>query len=642
MPPPTRIPSLEAREVCGIAGWFSGEPQRPDAGARVARMISAIAHRGPDGRGILTGTNFAFGHARLAIIDLQSGAQPMTSTDGAVSIVHNGEIYNYAELTAELKAMGQDFATRSDTEVILNTYRVHGVRGFARLRGMFAFALWDQRLRCGWLVRDRYGIKPLFHTTDSEGRLMFASEVKALLAVLGRRASLDAEALHLLMNFRYVPGSRTLFRGVAQLAPGAMLRWTPDSVRAATLDEYPDDRGLSPLAALEDSVRAHLTADVEVATYLSGGIDSAVIAALARRHNRRPLRGFTVSVGDDPHEAANAARSAQLLGIEGVRAELTDGHVATGWPTLVWHLETPKVNAWQVGVVAQATSRHVKVALSGLGGDELFYGYNLHRHIHLASRAGQWLPRPIRRASARLAVAMPFFGLPGWSEPERALRAAAAIGDWACVYGLLRNVWDDTERRPVLYGPRLLDTPLPDAFDVIRADWPRDEDPLRAVARFERREKLVNDLLWQEDRLGMARGLEVRVPFVDPVLIAAVDALSRAQLMPGGRLKGYLRRMVSGVVPAEILRRRKSGFQVNAVEFFHAELGALAREYLSDEVVRAHGLFNPGFVRTTLGRRPQPGLRWHYFMLYLMIGVHLWVELFEHGRVPDQLAPSIA
>src|SRR5262245_2790021 len=260
MPPSARIPSPEAREVCGIAGWFGGGPPRPGAGARLARMIAAIAHRGPDGRGILTGTNFAFGHARLAIIDLQSGAQPMTSTDGAVSIVHNGEIYNYAELTAELQAMGQDFATRSDTEVILNTYRVHGVRGFARLRGMFAFALWDHRLNCGWLVRDRYGIKPLFHATDSEGQLMFASEVKALLPALERRASVDVEALHLLMNFRYLPGSRTLFRGISQLAPGTMLRWTPDSVRAAALDEYPDDRGLTPLAALEDSVRAHLTA----------------------------------------------------------------------------------------------------------------------------------------------------------------------------------------------------------------------------------------------------------------------------------------------------------------------------------------------------------------------------------------------
>lgn len=628
--------------MCGIAGWFSGWPACPEAGTRLARMVDAIAHRGPDGRGTLTGAHFAFGHARLAIIDLQSGAQPMTSTDGALSIIHNGEIYNYAELAAELRRAGQAFATRSDTEVILNTYRVHGVRGFARLRGMFAFALWDRRLACGWLVRDRYGIKPLFHTADADGGLVFASEAKALLPVLGTRPSLDVEALHLLMNFRYPPGPRTLFRGITQLAPGTVLCWTPNGVRTTTLGDYPDDRGLGPGAALEDSVRAHLTADVEVATYLSGGIDSAAIAALARRHTRGPLRGFTVDVGDDPREAEHAARSAQLLDIESVRAEPTDSEAATAWPRLVWHLETPKVNAWQVAVVAQATARHVKVALSGLGGDELFYGYNLHRHLYLAARAAPWLPRPLRRASARLAVVLPVLGLPRWSEPERVLRAWAAIGDWAGVYGLLRNVWDDVERRPLLYGPRLLDTQLPDAFDVIRAAWPRDPDPLRAVAHYERREKMVNDLLWQEDRLGMACGLEVRVPFVDPVLTAAVDALPRTELMPGGFLKGYLRRMLGGVLPAEILQRPKSGFQVNAVQFFHTRLGALAREYLSEGAVRRHGLFNPAFVRAVLGRRPHPGLRWHYFMLYLMLGAHLWLELFERGRAPDQLTPAAA
>ena len=623
--------------MCGIAGWFGG-PAASDTDARLARMIDAIAHRGPDGRGFLDGPNFAFGHARLAIIDLQSGGQPMSSTDGGLSIIHNGEIYNYLELAAELQRAGQTFATRSDTEVILNIYRQHGVAGFARLRGMFAFALWDRRLACGWLVRDRFGIKPLFHATDAAGRLAFASEVKALLPVLPARPALDVEALHLLMNFRYLPGSRTLFRGIHQLAPGAMVCWSADGVRATTIGQYPGHGGLEPQAALEDSVRAHLTSDVEVAAFLSGGIDSAAIAALARRHTRGRLRGFTVDIGDDPREAEQATRSAQLLDIESVRAEPAASDAAAVWPHLVWHLEIPKVNAWQVDVVAHATARHVKVALSGLGGDEIFYGYNLHRHIHMATRLATWLPSSLRRASAGLARLAPNLGLPRWSEPERALRAAAATGDWPRVYGLLRNVWDGAHLRRLLYGPRLLDAPLPDAFDVIRTEWPGDADPLRAVAQYERRHTLVNDLLWQEDRLGMAHGLEVRVPFVDPVLTTAVDALATATLMPGGSLKGYLRGMLSGTLPDEILQRPKSGFQVNAVEFFHARLAMLAREYLSEETVRRHGLFNPRFVATVLGGRPRSGMRWHYFILYLMIGAHLWLELFERGRAPEQLA----
>ncbi len=621
--------------MCGIAGWFRAGPVHAGDGARLARMLGAIAHRGPDGSGTQLAAGHAFGHVRLAIIDLDGGAQPMRSTDGALTIVYNGEIYNYAELGAELRARGLAFATRSDTEVILNLYRADGIGALARLRGMFAFALWDGSAGRGWLVRDRHGIKPLFWARGPDGELLFASEAKAIRAALGAGA-LDEAALHLALNFRYVPGERSLFRGIRQLAPGAVLGWRDGDCAGSALAAYPLAQAPEPLAALQDSVRAHLAADVEVATYLSGGIDSAAVTAFARPHVSGRLRAFTVDIGDDPAEAANAARTAQLLDVDNVRVPSAAG--AANLPAILWHLEVPKVNAWQVALVASATSRHVKVALSGLGGDEVFLGYNLHRMIDRGAAAARWLPRWGRCAASLLAGRARALGLPDWSEPERALRACGALGDWPAVYGLLRNVWDAPGRRMAIYGPRLLDAQLPDAWAEVRAGWPAGAAPLAATAAFERRHKLVNDLLWQEDRLGMATGLEVRVPFVDAVLDAAVARLSPAQLMPGGRLKGYLRDALAPVLPAEVLARPKSGFQVDAVAFFRTHLAALASVFLDEATVRRHGLFNPAFVRDVLARPAHRRLRWHYFMLYLMLGAHLWLEMFEHGRAPDDLA----
>jgi asparagine synthase (glutamine-hydrolysing) len=622
--------------MCGLAGWFSPAPSPPDAGDRLASMLDAIAHRGPDGRGAIVGPHFGLGHVRLAIIDLATGAQPMHAVDGSAVIVFNGEIYNFAALAAQLRAAGHAFATRSDTEVILNLYRAEGVAGFARLRGMFALAIWDYRTGGGCLARDRYGMKPLFYAAGSDGALAFASEAKAIGAASSKARGLDENALHLALNFRYLPGTRTLFRGIRQLAPGTVLEWHAGGSRVHAIGPWPQGRALSDLAALEDSVHAHLVADVEVATYLSGGIDSAAVTALARRHSIGRLRSFTVAVGDDPAEADHAARTAALLDVDNVRVEPDDARVDLA--RLVWHLEVPKVNAWQSAEVARATARHVKVALSGLGGDEWYYGYNLHRWLDQGMRAARWAPRWLRALADVAAGAVPVLGAAPWSEPERALRAFGALNDWPRVYGLLRNLWDAPRLRSAIYGPRLLDRPLDDAYEELRAHWPADPDPVQAAARFERRHKMVNDLLWQEDRMSMAAGLEVRVPFVDPQVEAAATAVPRAELMPGGRLKAHLRSILGPLLPAEILARPKSGFQVDAVAFFGDELAPFARAFLNEPAIRRYGLFNPRFVGAILARPRHRWLRWHYFLLYLMLGAHVWLELFELRRTPADIA----
>jgi asparagine synthase (glutamine-hydrolysing) len=613
--------------MCGIAGWFSVKPPSQDAERALQSMGASLSHRGPDGRGHFLTANAGLAHTRLSIIDLQGGAQPMHSADGTVSIVFNGEIYNYRELRALLAGRGQRFRTHSDTEVIIELYRVFGWRGFSRLRGMYAFALWDATTRSGLLARDPYGIKPLFVRREADAGLSFGSEAKAILARYGK-ARLDPHALHLVLNFRYLPGERSMFAGIEQVPPGTVMVWKSDGSLKNHGIEVPAPTELLPLDALRESVAMHCTADVEVGCYLSGGVDSATIACLARDAGNPGLRTFTVDFGDDPQEAANAARTAELIGVGNFLSDARPSP-ADILPGLIRHLEVPKVNAFQVSCLARHAARHVKVALSGLGSDELFYGYEAHSillhaaNLHqLSGGTSAWFGRLVVKLFRGMAVTP-------WTEPERAMRMAATGGHWPRVYGLLRNVWDSGSMRRMVYGPRMLEADLPDAFDVLESHWPDETDPVRAMTLYEWRHKMVNDLLWQEDRASMAVGLEVRVPFVDVGFAPGFLAMPRADLMSRGTRKAYMRRMVSSLLPQEVLDRPKSGFQVDSPSFVSGTLGGLVTQWLSEDKILHYGLFNAAFVQKILGTAPHQRFRWHYFMIYLMLATHIWIEQFD-------------
>jgi asparagine synthase (glutamine-hydrolysing) len=609
--------------MCGLAGWFGRSPAvGPGMQARAERMLEAIRHRGPDGDGKAFPGNSALVHARLSIIDLAHGGQPMQSRNTGVVMVFNGEIYNYRELRQRLLASGVELQTHSDSEVVLEWYGRQGVAGFADLRGMYAVALWDPRDESGVLVRDPAGIKPLF-VTESDNEILFASEAKAILAADAARPELDPVALHLLLNFRYLPGEHSLMRGVRQLAPGEVLQWRADGIRRSQISTRVEPPA-SILEGLRDSVRHHLIADVEVGAYLSGGIDSALVVALAR--DAAPIRTFTVDIGDDPAEAANARETAALLGVPNQSLQL-GADLAGRLMSLLWHLETPKVNAVQIALLAEATSREVKVALSGLGGDEVFLGYRWHQWFASLADGGSLLSQlPLAPLAGAMAALLRRRN-PVWSEPERACHVVAGLGDWPRLYGLLRNLWDSPAMRRQISGPRLLDAALPDAFDVLRSHWPAQRDPVMAAVAFEQRHKLVNDLLWNEDRCSMAVGLEVRTPFVDAVVQASVAGLSRAELMPRRRPKGRLREALKPLLPEAILRRPKSGFQLDAGQFFHLHLRELAAEWLSPARVKEAGLFAPEFVRSALALPPVKAHRWHYFMLFMMLSTHLWLAV---------------
>jgi len=627
--------------MCGIAGIFGLEPgRRPEA--LLHRMLDRIEHRGPDGRGVALFPHAALGHVRLAIIDLEGGGQPMTAPETGVTVVFNGEIYNFREIRAGLEKQGVVFSTDSDTEVLLRAYLHQGEEAFPRFRGMFACAFWDSRTRQGLLVRDRFGIKPLFYHIDAGGRLIFSSEIKGLLPALASTPAPDLAALHLLMNFRYVPGQQTLFSGVSQLRPGCCLRWRDGEASVhAWLGDSGGGRRPHDLeavrAAMKTAVGRQLVSDVPLGGYLSGGLDSSTILALSLPEMRaadRRYPTFTIKTGDSPDEAARAAATAAHFGVPNFQRDMPV-NLAASLPSLIYHLEVPKVNALQAAEVAGLAAGHVKVALSGLGGDEIFLGYTIHR---LLAGLEPWKKAPGRYV-CRLAggLASVFFATLGqrFDEWRRAGTVLRRMPDMAHAYGVLRNVWDSPEARKMIYGPVMRAARPADAHEWLRRAWPAREDAVAAAACFEIREKMVNDLLLQEDRLSMAFGLEVRVPFLDEDLVDLITAIDRDARMRDRQPKSLMKRAAAAWLPPSILQRPKSGFQVPIHRFFHTHLMPLCAELLCRQRLETDGLFNPDFVEAVLRQRPHPRLRWHYFMLYLMIGVNLWFDIFQNGARMD-------
>lgn len=588
------------------------------------RMADALAHRGPDGRGVACFRHAALAHNRLAIIDLETGQQPVHGASGATCLVFNGEIYNHRELRESL--VGYPFRTRSDSEVIVALYETEGASAWQRLRGMYAFALWDERTQQGFLVRDPVGIKPLFYA-HHEDKLLFASEAKGILAH-GLRAKLDTDALHQLLNFRYITGDASLFQGVRQLPPGTMFTWRQGVARQFPClpdTGYGEGMGESLDSLLEQSVQSHLLSDVPVGCFLSGGVDSALIARIAAKHT--PLTSYTLEVGDDPGEADNARQTARWLDIPNLRQPFRMENTLALHQQMLWHLETPKTNALQGMVLAKCAASHVKVALSGLGGDELFYGYNAHRIMLLGQQLSSMLPAPVARGVSRLLA--PLTGGQPWNERQRAVEMLGRLPDMDAVYGILRNVWDCAGHRVMLYGPRMLDAAPPDSFVWLHGQFPQGGDAARGAALFELSNKLVNDLLWNEDRTSMHAGLESRVPLLDWRLISYFQHHARHELMPWGRKKHALKHSARHLLPTQLLRRRKSGFQMDIVHLAQNELKPIFDEYLAPERVRHHQLFNPDFVSLMRKAPTSKGLRWHYFLLYLMAQTHMLIEAFD-------------
>ena len=629
--------------MCGIAGVAG-----PKATITLTRaMTDAIAHRGPDGDGHYVGANVCLGHRRLAIIDLVTGDQPMTNEDQTLWVVFNGEIYNFKDLRQELEEYGHRFKTTSDTEVLLHGYEQWGAGLFPRLDGIFAFALWDVVKDRLTLVRDYFGIKPL-HYYVSAGNLYFSSEIKALFQSPDVPREIDFQALHYFMNLRYIPGERTLFKSIRRLLPAYFMTFRPgDSApsfhkyfqtefhpgRPSSEEDYKE--GIRHY--LEMAVKKQLISDVPLGVYLSGGLDSSSLVAFMSRHRSEPVKSFSLGFNEPTDELDDAKIVADHFQTEHHSISLSPDPLQS-YPTVIWHAEEPKENVLQGFLLARFASKQVKVALGGLGGDELFAGYINNQFIYPSEHLHPLVPPFVSKAlfapMSRLAFMLQnASGLLSMDEYRRGLQMLLSIGDPARYYLILRNTWDfDHGAFGNLYGPAWEGNRPDPVVDIFRPYFTSRKGMLRQTLTAEFHTKMVEDFLMNEDRTSMAHGLEVRVPFLDRDLVEFAYSIPVNLLIKRNRTKHIFFEAMEGILPKQTLAKKKWGFSFNPYYQFQKDLKTVAQNILTRRRVKERGWFNYDYLQKIMNHPPHKRLRWHYFVLWLAMGLEIWSAMFLDGN----------
>ena len=601
--------------MCGIAGFIS--PARADAAA-LAPMLARIAHRGPDGQGTLVEGPAALGHCRLAIIDLQGGAQPLYSEDKNFVVVFNGEIYNYRELTAELTALGHTFTTRTDTEVLLHGWEQWGRELLPRLRGMFAFALWDRRAQVLFCARDMFGIKPLYYCRCADGTLLFASEIKAFLDHPSFEKQLNTAQLPLYLSCQYSPGRDTFFAGVQKLLPGHFLEFSEGIVRTTRWVQpafLPGDTPPAPdelEAVLRQSAEAHKIADVEVAGFLSGGVDSAYLTALAR-----PARTYTISYAEPKYDESFPARAlARNLGLRNRVRCISPGEFWDAVPAVQYHMDEPMADAAAVALyfLNREAARDVKVVLSGEGADELFGGYNIYRDPFTArwyNRLPPWLRGGLGAAASLLppGPGVNFLVRRGLSLEERYFGPTALL--------------TEREKRRLLPGYEGDGDPV--CLTESSWDMTEDQDPVTRMQQVDLQLWLAGDILLKADKMSMAHSLELRVPYLDKEVFALAAALPAAAKANARMTKIALRQAAARTLPPAAAARKKLGFPVPVRDWLRQEpYTSRVRAVFSRPA--AGEFFNVRLLHTMLNHHLHGGDCWR--QIWCVYSFLIWYEQF--------------
>lgn len=632
--------------MCGICGIFDGRGGLHAGAPLVRRMAAAIAHRGPDNDGFYETAHCALGHRRLRIIDLSPlGHQPMTNEDGSVWISFNGEIYNYLDLRPELVSRGHHFRSQSDTEVILHLYEDEGDDFLRQLNGMFAIALWDQRRRRLLLATDRYGKKPVYYWTDGR-RLLFGSELKAILADPGVPRELDHEALRDYLALGYIPSPRTVFRGIAKLPPASSLsvEIAPSGgprlrgpQRYWTLRYQPDTRLTEEDCVEEirrlvrDATRIRLYSDVPLGAFLSGGLDSSTVVAMMAEISSKPVETFSIGFDQASHDELRYAELA-------ARRYHTNHHTfrcapdaLEVLPILVHHFDEPFADdsALPTYYVSKIAREQVTVALSGDGGDEVFAGYDRYAEAMRRERAAAWLPGPLVRGMFRLLAAAYPAGRRGWGILHRhsldrldAYHAdmslflpqeKAALAD---PRGPLAPVASVAESDPVFQRGRRLASECGSPEFLSRMQY---TDQMLY---------LPDDILVKVDRASMAVALETRAPLLDYRLAEFMARVPAGLRFRNGTKKYLLKRAMAGLLPEEILSRSKMGFGVPLQHWFRRESADFARDVLLSPTAQERGLFRRREVERILeahaGGRNFSGKIWA--LLFFELWCRAWID----------------
>ena len=620
--------------MCGITGIFHFDPRARIDELLLHRLNAAIAHRGPDDDGFYVNGPVGLANRRLSIIGLADGRQPIANEDGTVWTVYNGEIYNYPELRAALEAKGHRFRTSTDTEVIVHAYEEDGADFVERLNGMFAIALWDERRRRLLLYRDRLGEKPLYYTV-ARGRLVFASELKALLEDPSVGRAISPEALRAYLTFQYNPDRQTIFRDVVRLRPGTLLEASAAGVServywevpAEPGPEWPEERYVEALRELlRDSVRRRLLSDVPLGAFLSGGVDSSSVAALMTELTNRPVQTFAVGfrVPGAYDESAHAEGVARHFGADHRTLVVGSMDVEQLLPRTVYHLDEPIADyaAIPTFLLSEFARRHVKVVLTGEGADELFAGYPYYRFASLL-RHYERLPGGARR----------LLGALGPLTPPKIAKALEAGGlDPAAGYRRLKAVFRPHEIDRLL-APALGATRNGhDGLELFRALFHRGErlDPLNRYLLADLSTWLPEDLLMKVDKMSMSVGLEARVPFLDHRLVELVAGMP-SHLKWGREPKHLLRRAAAGLVPDVVLHRPKHGFTLPLDRWFRAECRPLAEDLLLGSRARARGFFDAAIVERSW-RNYLAGRDGAFMQVWVLLNFEVWARVFLDGE----------
>ena len=598
--------------MCGIAGIVSSEPLHPDDGERVVRMRDVVAHRGPDDTGLFTDAQAALGHRRLSIVDLAAGHQPISNETGTAWIVFNGEIYNHRAVRERLESAGHRYKTRSDTETILHAYEQWGDASVERLRGMFAFAIWDASRRRLLLARDRLGVKPLYWALSGP-RLLFGSEIKSILESGLIRAEANEAALPELLGTRYLSGTETLFKGIYRLQPGHVLTFENGQISIRRFWDIPAGQRSPEVARLsdaaivrrfrdllEESVRIRLMADVPLGMFLSGGLDSSAIAALMSKMIDRPLQTFSVAFKQRAFSELDYARQvAHAIKADAHEVVIDDQDFFGALPRLIWHEDEPIAHPSSIPLyfVSALAREHVKVVLTGEGSDELLAGYGKYPRALANWRVGAAyaaVPRPMRRWVANSLVpnvpgslgryaSRSFLSMP--RTPE------AMFFDNFAAIGL--------RRQNALLSPRIARLATPDrAYGPSREffDSPNGRSSTLDRLLYADMKTYLVELLMKQDQMSMAASIESRVPFLDHELVEFAAALPPRMKLRGFTTKWILREAVREILPPEILTRKKMGFPVPFGIWMRGPWQEIARDVLLDPRSRQRGIVEPSAV----------------------------------------------
>lgn len=630
--------------MCGIAGILSLAEPRPATAADAATMAATLVHRGPDDAASWADARgrCALGFRRLSIIDLVGGRQPIASEDGRVQVIFNGEIYNFRALRRELEAAGHRFATNADSEVIVHGYEQWGDGVFARLEGMFAIGVWDDGAATLTLARDRLGQKPLLYA-EHDGRLYFASELKALLALPEFPRELDPQALHEYLLFQYVPAPRSILRHVQKLLPGHFLKLSAGARASdaaqqrywrvpagARFDGSYDDAKQRLGELLTAAVEKRLVADVPLGAFLSGGVDSSIVVGLMRRLGASPLRTFAIGFPDARYdETAHAARVAARFDTEH-HVEIVTPDAEALLETLSWHYDEPFADSSAIPTyyVSRSARRHVTVALTGDAGDECFAGYDRYRAAQLAAPFDAW-PAALRRLAGGVAGLIPHGRAK--SLGSRAFRFLSAIGMPASRrYLSWVNVLPPSSLqagyRAAFASQVAFAAPL-SWFDALYATG--SGDAADCAIHADLHSYLPYDLLTKVDIASMAVGLECRAPFLDHALVEfAVSLPIEWRLGKGGQSKRILKDWARDLLPPEILSRPKMGFGVPIGEWFRGPLRArLERELFAADAL-APRVFDRAWLRSFVDAHLSSRAN-HAHALWALLMLELWRQRFQ-------------